>query len=179
VTAGWWHHACARLADGAVRCWGSNPWGQLGNGTTTGSTVPVPMALPGITWTSSNTAVATIDAAGRATGVAPGVVTITARDVSGATASTTLAVQPMRVTLTVTKTGWAQGLGTIDSTPGGISCGADCAADYDAGTVVTLTASPGVLLSSWTGCDSVSGNTCTVTMSAARSVTATFMGTQP
>jgi hypothetical protein len=33
-----------------------------------------------------------------------------------------------------------------------------------------------MFLSGWSGCDSVSGATCTVTMRAARSVTATFVG---
>jgi hypothetical protein len=31
------------------------------------------------------------------------------------------------------------------------------------------------VLTSWTGCDAVSGNTCTVTMSKARTVTANFL----
>src|SRR5205823_13809834 len=41
---------------------------------------------------------------------------------------------------------------------------------------LTLTASPasGSTLNGWNGCDAVSGATCTVTMSASRSVTATF-----
>ncbi|MBX3325318.1 MAG: hypothetical protein U0223_01765 [Nitrospira sp.] len=34
---------CARLLDGTVECWGSNEWGQFGNGTTTNSSVPVPV----------------------------------------------------------------------------------------------------------------------------------------
>ena len=33
--------ACAVLADATVRCWGDNPYGQLGNGTTTYSETPV------------------------------------------------------------------------------------------------------------------------------------------
>ncbi|MGD0273199.1 MAG: hypothetical protein ABSB96_05690 [Gaiellaceae bacterium] len=34
-------HACARLANGGVECWGRNIEGQLGNGKTTNSLVPV------------------------------------------------------------------------------------------------------------------------------------------
>lgn len=40
-------HGCAVLANGRVRCWGNNPWGQLGNGTQTGSYYPINVALPG------------------------------------------------------------------------------------------------------------------------------------
>src|SRR5262249_40388411 len=34
-------HACALLADGTVRCWGNNDFGQLGNTVTTPQPVPV------------------------------------------------------------------------------------------------------------------------------------------
>jgi alpha-tubulin suppressor-like RCC1 family protein len=39
-------HACARTADGNLWCWGLNGSGQLGNGTTTSSTVPVYNDIP-------------------------------------------------------------------------------------------------------------------------------------
>jgi hypothetical protein len=69
---------------------------------------------------------------------------------------------------------------TSSSSPAGaieIDCGSTCTATYASGTVVTLTAQAAVgsMFASWNGCDAVSGTTCTVTMSEARSVVATFV----
>jgi alpha-tubulin suppressor-like RCC1 family protein len=173
ITAGWWHHSCALLGNGTVKCWGVNEWGQFGNGTTTGSTTPVAMSGTGVTWTSSNAAVATIDAGGRATGVGQGTATITATDSTGATASTTLTVLD-RLVLAVTRAG--AGSGTVTSSPAGINCGTDCSETYDSSSTVTLTATPatGSAFAGWSGCDATSGATCTVTMNTARTVTAIF-----
>lgn len=41
-------HTCALLADQTVACWGANSKGQLGIGSTTGSTVPVPALISGV-----------------------------------------------------------------------------------------------------------------------------------
>ena len=68
------------------------------------------------------------------------------------------------------------GNGTVTSSPAGISCGATCAANYDSGTTVALSATPnaGYSFSGWGGACSGSG-ACTVSMSAAKSVTASFV----
>jgi hypothetical protein len=83
-----------------------------------------------------------------------------------------------RFTLTLTKAG--SGTGTVNSSPAGIACGATCQALFNAGTVVTLSASAasGSYFSNWTGACSGS-TTCSVTMNAASTVGATFNIAQP
>lgn len=88
--------------------------------------------------------------------------------------SDTLCAPLPAFTLAVSKVG----SGTVTST-GAIDCGATCQANYPLNTGVTLTATPaqGSTFGGWSGggCSGTQA-TCTVTMSAARTVTATFGG---
>jgi alpha-tubulin suppressor-like RCC1 family protein len=47
VTGG--SHSCALDSSGAVTCWGSNFYGQLGNNSNTSSKIPVPVPVQGLT----------------------------------------------------------------------------------------------------------------------------------
>lgn len=82
------------------------------------------------------------------------------------------------VQLTVTNSGGILGAtGSVASGDGRISCGGTCSAGYaqNAATMVTLTATPSsgnIVL--WGGACSGSATTCTVSMGAARAVTARF-----
>src|SRR3989442_1312445 len=70
------------------------------------------------------------------------------------------------------------GSGTVTSSPSGITCGPTCSANYNSGTVVTLTATPdtGSRFSGWSGGGCSGTGTCTVTMSGTVTLTATFDG---
>ena len=82
-------------------------------------------------------------------------------------------ITPQQYTLTVTTSG--TGTGTVTSSPTGINCGSDCSETYNAGTSVALTASPAAssTFTGWSGGCSGTG-TCSITMDAAKTVTATF-----
>ena len=72
------------------------------------------------------------------------------------------------------------GQGAIQSTPAGIDCGQVCAASFDEGTSVSLTAAPssGFRFGGWGGACSGPGG-CTVTMKAETQVWATFVAIPP
>lgn len=82
LAAGIWH-TCALLSDGAMRCWGLNNEGQLGNRRPTVSYTPIRwpvnvIGTPGVAWKSSDPATATVSGRGLAIGRAVGNTTITA-----------------------------------------------------------------------------------------------------
>ena len=81
-------------------------------------------------------------------------------------------------TLSVTKSG--SGSGTVTSSPSGIDCGSDCSENFTNGASVTLTAATaaGSTFAGWSGACSGTAD-CTVAMTAARSVTATFAAVLP
>ena len=83
------------------------------------------------------------------------------------------ATAPTTFTLSVAKAG--TGSGTVTSSPVGINCGSDCSEAFASGASVTLTAAPaaGSTFAGWSGACTGSGS-CVVSMTQARSVTATF-----
>ena len=82
------------------------------------------------------------------------------------------------VALNVLKSGSGALAGTVTSTNSSISCGETCFEIHPAGTVVTLSASAtgGTTFSGWSGGGCSGTGTCTVTLSAATTVTAAFDG---
>jgi len=73
------------------------------------------------------------------------------------------------------------GSGAVSSNPAGINCPGVCSADYSSGTGVALTATPagGWSFTGWSGDCSGATNPCTVSMTTARNVAATFTPTGP
>src|SRR5882672_4357990 len=177
-------HSCVVLQDGTVRCWGNNQFGRVGVALTDPRTqaclnspscafTPVAVdGIGGVTWTSSATTVATIDANGLATARGAGSTTITAA--SGGRSGSTVLTVVSRPTLTVIREG--TGGGTVRSGDGRIVCGTACAADYDNGSPVTLmaTAAPGSTFDGWSGGGCAGTGACTVTLSASATVFASF-----
>jgi uncharacterized repeat protein (TIGR03803 family) len=92
--------------------------------------------------------------------------------VDGSTQS--FAIAGLNFALSLTKNG--TGSGTVTSNPAGINCGGTCSAVFIQGTSVTLTATAlsGSSFAGWSGEGCSGTSTCTVSMTVARNVTATF-----
>jgi hypothetical protein len=138
-----------------------------------------------VTWSSNTPQMVTVDAAGTitATGNACGNTLVSATMPSShggiqvgfmtATVVCFTGTGPTGPTLIVT----ISGSGTVVSTPAGIACSLTCGFIFNTGSTVMLIASPTAPSTSatWTaGCDTISGNTCTVTMNANRTVAVQF-----
>src|SRR5918996_1320084 len=97
----------------------------------------------------------------------------TARSFQFSTATASGATHPLGVTL------GGSGSGTVTSNPAGIACPSDCTESYANGTSVTLTASevPGSSFVGWSDGECPGTAPCTLSMTMARSVTATFEDT--
>lgn len=83
--------------------------------------------------------------------------------------------QPRFHTLMVATAG--TGSGSVTSSPAGIDCGSTCSHAFTAGTQVTLAATPtsSSRFAGWSGGGCSGTGTCTVTMTADQTVTATFL----
>jgi hypothetical protein len=158
------------VASVQITATSTNP--RVGQTTTLGAT-PVNsggVAVQGVscTMTSSNPGVLAV-AAGSAgwtgTGVSAGSAVVTAA--CGAVSNTlAITVRPPEVTLTINKAG--TGTGSVFVSPSGTT--------FDAGTSVTLTATPaaGSIFTGWGGACGGNASTCLLTLNASQTVTATF-----
>ena len=142
-----------------------------------------------VTWNSNTPDMVTVTPAGLlvVTGVACGNALVSAtvttnkssgnRDSSGAIVTGYMTANVVCFssgpTLTVNFVG--TGSGTVTSSPSGLSCATTCSAHFPSGTV-TLTATPNgsSTFGGWSGCDSTSGQACTVNLTSDRTVTVTF-----
>jgi hypothetical protein len=104
---------------------------------------------------------------GACTGTGSCVVTMS----SALSVTATFTVQSFSLNLTKAGTG----SGSVTSSPAGINCGPSCSANFNNGASVTLTpaAAAGSTFAGWSGACTGTG-ACVVTMTAAKSVTATF-----
>ena len=131
-----------------------------------------------VDWRSLDASIATVTPSGVVEGVSAGVTEVSARSAFDGSKRDAIAVTivaaPVRRALSVTLLG--SGAGVVSSDPTAIECGVLCADDFEDGTSVTLTASAaeGSSFAGWGGACTGSAATCTVSMTEARIVTATF-----
>ena len=90
---------------------------------------------------------------------------------NGNSSSTTVTIPTQILTISIT----GSGQGTVTSSPSGISCtSGSCSANLVQGSSITLLTTPSSssTFDGWTG--ACSGSSCTITMDAAKTATATF-----
>jgi alpha-tubulin suppressor-like RCC1 family protein len=173
------YHVCVRTSTSGAECWGDNFSGQLGDGTTNDSSVPVAVNGLGAEVTAiaagwdqscALTSIGGVECWGLnrngELGTGDTQSSKTPRPVKGLTGARTLSVS-------VT----GAGSGAVTSTPSGINCGVghtSCSAAFAAGSTVQLHASAelGSAFSKFSG--SCAGTTCAVTMGPQQAVVATF-----
>lgn len=147
-----------------------------------------------VTWTIDYPLIANVSSSGQLTdGTVCGIANVTATAYTDGNASGNVVTGTMTVTVEgPASEGCPQGTatnnlsvdvtagaadGTIVSSPTGINCGATCTAAFPSSSSVSLTATPnsGMSFLGWgSGCTTVSGNTCNVTMNGDVTVQASF-----
>lgn len=134
----------------------------------TATVSPANASNKSVIWSSSNPAIATVNTSGVVTGISEGTTSVTATTVDGGfTASSAVTVTDIVVTQYTISTS-ANGSGTVALNPPG--------GTYNAGTQVTITATPstGFQFSNWSGSISGSANPITVTINSNLTITANF-----
>jgi List-Bact-rpt repeat protein/HYDIN/CFA65/VesB family protein len=128
------------------------------------------------TFVSSTELRAAIPASDIATAGTAQVTVFTPSPGGGTSDALTFTITPVvnPVLLTASIRGSARGI--VTSNPAGMSCPPACSLDFNLGTTVALEAAPGsgARFKGWGGSCRGTATTCTVTMNAAQSVTATF-----
>ena len=144
-----------------------NHWARLDWGAPGTKSFPLAAA-----WTKASF---TFQAPAGATGVSAGFYVDSASRNHSYTIDDTSLVDESLTSFALSVSTAGAGNGSIASSPAGIACGATCQASFTNGTSVTLTATPvaGSSFTGWSGACTGTSATCTVSMSAAKSVAGT------
>ena len=186
VAAGSFHTAALK-SDGALITWGDNSFGQAITPSIKVNILPQEAISAGAQWSINNG-----NTWHKSSGTlieAPGNYTVTFNSLKGwqtpsdQTASVSTVMSFVNATYIIipyalTAGTDGNGSGTLTSSTSGVVCNTNSCAgtiDYGSTAVITANATAGSAFSKWSGCDSVSGNQCTVSVNAATSVTATFV----